>query len=119
MKSVAVLALPLVLSAGIYLSSGTCAVADPRLMAYGKHLSQECTTCHRRDGTSSAIPSIIGLEVDYFVDTIKFYQNGTRDNPAMVSVAKALNEEQLKALALYFGSLTPAPKAATAPAKKK
>ena len=119
MKTVAVLALPLVLSAVVYLSSGSSVVADPKLMAYGKHLSQECTTCHRRDGTSSAIPSIVGLEVDYFVDTMKFYKNGMRDNPAMVSVAAMLNEDQFKALALYFGSLPPAPKAATVPSKKK
>lgn len=88
------------------------AVADEQLLAYGKHLSQECMTCHRRDGGGRNIPTIFGLEVDYFVTTMKFYQTGARDNPAMVSVAQALNEEQLKALGVYLGTLKPAPKAA-------
>jgi cytochrome c553 len=81
-------------------------------LAYGKHLSQECTTCHRVDGrTTPGIPPITGLEPDYFVTTMKFYQSGARDNQTMVSVAKTLNEEQLQALAVYFHSLKPPAKA--------
>lgn len=107
-------ALVLAMAAGGLAMNGR---ADPKLLAYGQHLSQECTTCHRKDGSEGrGIPSIIGLEVDYFVTTMKFYQSGARDNPAMVSVAKTLDEDALKALAIYFGSLKPAPKAA---AKKK
>jgi cytochrome c553 len=40
---------------------------------------------------------------------VKFYQDGKRKNPVMVSVANSLNEKQLDALAAYFGSL-PKPK---------
>ncbi len=88
--------------------------ADPKSMAYGEHLSQECTACHRRDGSPGrGIPSIVGLEVDYFVTTMKFYQTGARDNQAMVSVAKPLDDEELRALAIYFGSLKPAAQRST------
>lgn len=81
-------------------------------LAYGKHLSQECTTCHRVDGkVTPGIPPITGLDPDYFVTTMKFYQSGARDNQTMVSVAKPLNEEQLQALATYFHSLKPPAKA--------
>jgi cytochrome c553 len=38
---------------------------------------------------------------------MKFYQEGLRDNAAMISVAKSLSEEQLRALAVYFASLPP------------
>jgi cytochrome c553 len=38
---------------------------------------------------------------------MKFFQDGLRDNAAMISVAKSLNEEQLLALAAYFASLPP------------
>ena len=96
--------------------------ADPRLMDYGQHLSQECTTCHRKDGTDNGIPAIIGREADHFVETMRFYQSGARDNPVMVSVARSLDDEQLRALAIYFGSLKPAPKVDKSPdppAKKK
>lgn len=81
-------------------------------LAYGRHLSQECTTCHRVDGRATpGIPPITGLDPDYFITTMKFYQSGVRDNQTMVSVAKPLNEEQLQALAAYFHSLKPPAKA--------
>ena len=34
--------------------------ADP--MAYGRHLSGECVTCHKLDGTDTGIPSITGWD---------------------------------------------------------
>ncbi|MCL4767909.1 MAG: c-type cytochrome [Hyphomicrobiaceae bacterium] len=76
------------------------------LMALGRHLAQECASCHRLDGGDNGIPPIVGLEADYFIETIGFYKSGERDNPAMVSVAQSLDDEQIKALSLYFGSLS-------------
>jgi cytochrome c len=89
--------------------SGSVAVADAaKRKAYGENLSRECTSCHRLDGIDNGIPSIVGWDSDQFVITMKFYQEGLRDNAAMMSVAKSLDEEQLQALASYFASL-PAP----------
>jgi cytochrome c553 len=94
------------------------AAADEKLKAYGRHLAQECTGCHRLDGIDNGIPSIVGWKADAFIATVKFYQAGSRTNPVMVSVANSLNEKQLEALATYFGSLPkPAPKA-PAPGKR-
>ncbi len=98
---------------------GALAQPAPDKLAYGKHLSQECTTCHRRDGTDGGIPSIIGLKEDYFVATMKFYQTGARTNQTMNSVAQALNEEQLQALAAYFATLKPEPPAGRSAKAKK
>ena len=78
---------------------------EERLKGYGRHLAQECTACHRIDGADRGIPSIVGWEADRFVATLKFYQTGERTNPVMVSVAKSLDEEQMRALAAYYGSL--------------
>lgn len=89
----------------------------PDKMAYGKHLSQECTTCHRADGRSQNIPSIVGLDPEYFVSTMRFYRSGERNNPVMNSVAIALNDEQLDALATYLATLKPPAK--QAPSRKK
>lgn len=86
-------------------------------LAYGKHLSQECTTCHRADGRSQNIPSIIGLDPDYFVTTMRFYRTGERSNPVMNSVAMTLTDEQLDALAAYLTTLKPPAK--QPPARKK
>src|SRR5262245_57809646 len=68
------------------------AADDSKLKAYGRHLAQECTGCHRIDGIDNGIPSIIGWQTDVFVTTVKFYQAGKRTNPVMVSVANSLND---------------------------
>jgi cytochrome c553 len=91
------------------------AASDAKLLAYGRHLSGECSACHRIDGVDNGIPSITGWDPQEFIDTLIFYRNGERPNPAMVSVAQSLDENQYKALAAYYGSL-PKPKSA---AKKK
>lgn len=108
----------------ISLCIAACGLADkaranPNQLAYGRHLSQECTTCHRRDGTDSGIPSIVGWQPEDFIATMKFYQSGARSNPAMVSVATLLGEEQLAALAAYFATLQPPQKKGVPPPKKK
>lgn len=107
--------LPAVLAAFMSLSSP--ALADAKLQALGRHLAQECTTCHKPDGANAAIPPLAGLEVDYFVQTMNFYKDGARNNPVMVSVAQSLDPEQIKALALYFASLPVAGKPAGDAAK--
>ena len=107
------------MAADVATPPGATAQPAPDKLAYGKHLSQECTTCHRRDGTDKGIPSIIGLKEDFFVATMKFYQTGARTNQTMNSVAQALNEEQLQALAAYFATLKPeAPAGKSAKGKK-
>ena len=105
-----------VLTAAGLASGATLAAASEaeKLKAYGKHLSGECTTCHRIDGVDNGIPSIIGWPVDDFAATLKFYQDGARSNPAMVSVAQSLDDDQINALATYFGGIQ---KAAPQPAK--
>lgn len=81
--------------------------ADPKQLRYGEHLSQECSSCHRRDGVDNGIPSILGMKADHFVETLKYYQSGARTNAVMVSVARSLDEEQMRALAAYYESLPP------------
>ena len=104
------------------LASNRAAVAQdnkPDQLTLGKHLAQECTTCHRADGRASTIPTIVGLEPDYFITTMKFYKSGARDNPVMNSVAAMLDDEQLSALAVYLATQKPAAKQAPAPPRKK
>lgn len=94
------------------------AADEARLRSYGQHLSQECTSCHRVDGIDNGIPSITGWPVDMFTRTIKFYQEGQRTNPVMVSVAKSLDDDQVRALALYWSSVPRVLPKAPAKAKK-
>ncbi len=85
--------------------SDAAGMEDRKVMAYGRHLAQECTACHRLDGSDDGIPVIVGWPPDRFVATLKLYQSGTRTNPVMVSVAKSLSDAQINALAAYLGSL--------------
>jgi cytochrome c553 len=94
---------------------------EAKVKAYGRHLAQECTSCHRIDGIDNGIPSIVGWSRESFVATLGFYRSGTRTNPVMVSVAGSLDDRQIDALAAFFASLPKpaATKPAADPAKKK
>jgi cytochrome c len=78
---------------------------EARTMALGRHLSRECSACHRLDGVDNGIPSITGWPSEDFVATIDFYRTGARNNPAMVSVAQSLSDEEIAALAAYYAAL--------------
>jgi cytochrome c len=94
-------------AAGLALGlSATAGAQDQaRLLSYGRHLAQTCTSCHRIDGIDNGIPSIVGWDEERFLATLRFYRTGARSNPVMVSVASALDEEAMRALAAYYGSL--------------
>jgi cytochrome c553 len=85
--------------------SGAAPAGDAKLLAYGRHLSAECSACHRPEGAAAGIPSITGREIQEFIATIGSYRNGERKNPTMVSVAQSLDDDQIKALATYFATL--------------
>ena len=101
------------LVAWVWLTTAGCASAaasdEAKLISYGRHLAQECTSCHRMDGIDNGIPSITGWPVPQFVETMHYYRDGARNNQVMVSVLQSLDENQIKALASYYGSL-PKPK---------
>lgn len=104
------------LGVGTFAEHSTAAASD-KLIAYGRHLSQECASCHRPDGANhNGIPSLVGHGVEEFVETLGYYKSGMRTNEVMVSVAQSLDDEQIQALAHYFNSL-PKPKPAATPAK--
>jgi cytochrome c553 len=95
----------LALGTGLGASGLAAATDDAKLRSYGRHLAQECSGCHRPDGIDNGIPSIVGWDTERFVATLRFYKTGARTNPVMVSVAGSLDDEQLSALAAYYGSL--------------
>jgi cytochrome c553 len=103
--------LPVRLSAlALVLATTNPGAADQKKIGYGKHLSNECTSCHRIDGVDNGIPSITGWEVGEFVQTMNWYKDGARDNQAMKSVAQSLEDDQIEALAAYFQTIPKPPK---------
>jgi cytochrome c553 len=76
--------------------------------ALGEYLSSECVTCHQISGRQvGAVPAIVGLPEDAFVALMESYKRRERDSQIMQTIAGQLSEEEVAALAAYFGSLIP------------
>lgn len=77
-------------------------VGDP---AYGEYLSSECSTCHQRDGNDDGIPSITNWPAEDFVVAMHAYKQKLRPHPVMQMMAGRLSDEEIAALAAYFGKI--------------
>lgn len=74
-------------------------------VAYGQYLASECTTCHQRDGSDQGIPAISGWPEEDFVVAMHAYKRELRPHPVMQMMAGRLSNEEIAALAAYFGQL--------------
>lgn len=72
---------------------------------YGEYLSSECTTCHQRDGSDEGIPAITLWPEEDFVVAMHAYKEKLRPHPVMQMMASRLSNEEIAALAAYFGAL--------------
>ena len=69
----------------------------------------QCIGCHGIPGYKTAfpevyhVPKIAGQQPGYIVAALKAYKSGERSHPSMRGIAASLNEEQMKALADYYG----------------
>jgi cytochrome c553 len=76
--------------------------------ALGEYLASECVTCHQKSGRQvGGVPAIVGWPEDQFIAVMHSYQKGDRENPIMRTIAGPFKEDELLALAAYFGSLKP------------
>jgi cytochrome c553 len=74
--------------------------------AFGEYLSSECVTCHQISGKAvGGIPPIIGWPTAQFLAVMNAYKRKERDNNVMQTIAGKLKEDELAALAAYFGGL--------------
>ncbi len=73
---------------------------------YGEYLSSECVSCHLKSDDAQGIPPIIGLDEASFMVLMQAYRTKERENPTMQTIAGALDDEQLAALAAYFSTLS-------------
>jgi cytochrome c553 len=90
-------------------------VADGRRVADGM-----CAKCHGATGISATrgVPHLAGQRPSYLYAKIKAYQTGARDDHAMESAIKFLNDDALVKVAAYYASLEPSPPLAADVAKK-
>lgn len=73
---------------------------------FGQYLSSLCVTCHQVTGQAAGgIPPIIAWPDDQFIAVMNAYRHKDRENLVMQNVAGKLSDEEIAALAAYFGSL--------------
>lgn len=73
----------------------------------GEYLSAECVTCHQLSGKFEGIPPIVGWPDESFFEILSLYKNKERENAVMRNIAAKFSDEEIAALAAYFGSLKP------------
>ena len=83
----------------------TAAAAGDR--ALGEYLSSECVTCHQISGRYQGIPPIVGWPEPSFIDIMNEYRDKRRSNPVMQTIAGKFSNDEVAALAAYFGSMKP------------
>lgn len=79
---------------------------DLALVKQGKEKATVCLGCHGSSGEGNGeFPRLAGQHPDYLVKQLSDYKNGSRKNNAMQAIAGNLSEEEIKALAAFFGTL--------------
>lgn len=77
----------------------------------GQYLSSECVTCHQLSGrVTGGVPQIVGWPEDQFIAVMTAYKTKQLDHPVMQTIAGRLAEEDIAALATFFGTVEPIPK---------
>ena len=75
-------------------------------------LLKACASCHGRDGRGGQFdhPALSGQYPEYFIYTLTEFQEDDRTNDIysrMRHIAQALTEEEIEALASYYGTAVP------------
>lgn len=92
--------------------------ADPeagkQLAANGKPGAgvQACIACHGPAGitpTGGIFPNLAGLSREYLAKQLADFRSGTRVQPLMNTVARALTEQEIGQVAAYYGTLAGPP----------
>ena len=93
--------------AGLLLCAGLATPTTAADIALGEYLSSQCTTCHQLSGKVSGIPAIVGWDAQSFVAVMRSYKRKEREHEVMRTIASALSEEDIAALAAYFATVKP------------
>ena len=82
-------------------TSAAFAVGDAEA---GRAKAATCIACHGADGnsTSPLNPKIAGQPAAYIVSTLRAYQTGKRNHPAMLGMVQTLNEQDMLDVAAYY-----------------
>jgi cytochrome c553 len=79
---------------------------DPTLAKSGQSKASICLGCHGPSAEGKGqFPRLAGQHPEYLVQQLKNFKQGSRESGPMQAIAANLSEEDMKALAAYFGSL--------------
>jgi cytochrome c553 len=79
---------------------------DPNLAKSGKTKAGMCLGCHGSTAEGNGqFPRLAGQHPDYLAKQLSNFKEGVRKNGHMQAIAGTLSEDDMKALAAYFGSL--------------
>jgi cytochrome c553 len=86
---------------------------EAQAAAHGAKMENQhaiCIGCHGIPGYKTAfpevyhVPKIAGQQQAYIVNALKAYKSGERSHPSMRGVAASLTDEDMAALAAYYGA---------------
>ena len=77
------------------------------LLLLGNNLALPCYGCHKtyEEAKSSSIPSIEGIEKDYFINAFREYKNKVRENYLMQIISQGYSNLEIEELAEYFSNI--------------
>lgn len=72
----------------------------------GNNLALPCYGCHsvNNDANSSSIPSLQGIDRQYFKKAFNEYKNKIRDNYLMQIISQGYSDSEIENLAEYFSN---------------
>jgi len=101
---------PLIVAALILAAPGAALAQQPAADGAKKAADvRMCIGCHGIPGYHTAfpevyhVPKIAGQQPGYIVSALKQYKSGARWHPSMRGIAASLSDEDMAALAAYYG----------------
>lgn len=79
---------------------------DKATVAVGQSSSRHCDSCHGADGNSTraGVPSLAGLQPEYFTKALNAYLSGERNDPIMSVFKESLDKQEIKTMAAYYAT---------------
>jgi cytochrome c553 len=100
-----------------YFSRFSCSVTggDKAKALLGKAKAANCAACHSAGGLYGSgapgvsgiptWPNLAGQNAEYLSNTLKSFQDGSRNHPVMTSIAKNLSDADIDNLSAYYASM--------------
>lgn len=99
-----------ILAAGLYAAAAQAQSTAPAPSATAAKVNVSmCIGCHGLEDYKTAFPSvyhvprIAGQSQQYLIKALQAYRSGERSHPSMQGIAKTLSDQDMAALAAFYG----------------